>query len=170
MRDPAGNIKWRCKFCATERIGQLSIAAQVTGIKFGFLQVKPCPTAKALAPLAIKMTSSFSGQGAVERYHKSVGLHRDRYSNLKQLETAMCQCVRNQSVTDRFSRGTRNQSLCQNEMFSKSLRMPLTRCVLLVLKEKRLPLLFSCSSARAAAAADDNEDDLDSVDADKDAE
>ncbi len=46
--------------------------------------------AKALAPLAIKMTSSFSGQGAVERYHKSVGLHRDRYSNLKQRQSRPC--------------------------------------------------------------------------------
>ena len=34
--------------------------------------------AKAFGPVALKMTSAFLGQGAVERYHKSIGRHRDR--------------------------------------------------------------------------------------------
>ena len=38
------------------------------------------------------MTAAFFGQGAVERYHKSIGLHRDRYSNLKQLDTVQAMC------------------------------------------------------------------------------
>ena len=52
--------------------------------------------AKALGLLAVKMTSAFSGQGAVRRYHKSIGLIRDRYSNLKQQDTVqrcnVCWC------------------------------------------------------------------------------
>ena len=51
---------------------------------FGVLHIS---MKQALGPLAVKMTSAFSGQGAVERYHKSNGLHRDRYSNLKQPDT-----------------------------------------------------------------------------------
>ena len=44
--DSSANIKWKCKFCATERIGpRLSIAAHITGLKFGTLQVRSCPTA-----------------------------------------------------------------------------------------------------------------------------
>ena len=46
LRGPAGNNKWKCNFCATERNGQrISIAAHVTGMKFGYLQIKACPTA-----------------------------------------------------------------------------------------------------------------------------
>ena len=48
--------------------------------------------AKALGPLAVKMTAAFSGQGAVERYHKSIGLHRDRYANLKRPDTVPAIC------------------------------------------------------------------------------
>ena len=39
LRGAAGNIKWKCKFCALERNGQrISIAAHVTGIKFGSVE------------------------------------------------------------------------------------------------------------------------------------
>ena len=121
--------------------------------------------AKALAPLAIKMTSSFSGQGAVERYHKSVGLHRDRYSNLKQPETveAMCEIKASQI----FKRNKESESMSK-------------RNVLQIIKDtfdemssaraEREEAASAIASARAAAAADDDEDDLDSVDADEDAE
>ncbi len=48
LRGSAGNIKWKCKFCAMERNGQrISIAAHVTGIRYGSLHVKQCPTAPA---------------------------------------------------------------------------------------------------------------------------
>jgi hypothetical protein len=41
----SGNIKWKWKFCATERVGQrLSIAAHITGLKFGSLSVRQCRT------------------------------------------------------------------------------------------------------------------------------
>ncbi len=44
--DSSGNIKWKCKFCATERVGpRLSIAAHITGQRFGSLQVRACPSA-----------------------------------------------------------------------------------------------------------------------------
>ena len=48
--------------------------------------------AKALGPLAVKMTAAFSGQGAVDRYHKSIGLHQDRYSNLQQPDKVQAMC------------------------------------------------------------------------------
>ena len=38
------------------------------------------------------MTSAFSGQGAVEHYHKNNGLHWDCYSNLKQPDTVEAVC------------------------------------------------------------------------------
>ena len=47
---------------------------------------------KALGPLAVKMTAAFSGQTAVERYHKGIGLHWDSFSNLKQPDTAQAMC------------------------------------------------------------------------------
>ena len=70
--------------------------------------------AKALAPLAMMMTSSFSGQGAVERYYKSIGLHRDRYSNSKHPETveAMCEIKASQI----FKRNKETESMSKRNV------------------------------------------------------
>ena len=121
---------------------------------------------KALGPLAIKLTSAFSGQGAVERYHKSIGLHRDRYSNLKQAETveAMCEIKASQIFKrnkELEHKSKRNVLQMIKDVFDE---MATTRA-------EREEVASTIASARAqAAAGDDYEDDLDSVDADEDAE
>lgn len=38
-----------------------------------------------MPPLAVKMTSFYSGRGEIERHHKGLDIHRDRDSNSKQL-------------------------------------------------------------------------------------
>ena len=46
LHGPAGNITWKCNFCAMDRIGQknrlLPSHLTITGFKFGSLQVKQC--------------------------------------------------------------------------------------------------------------------------------
>ena len=119
--------------------------------------------AKALAPLATKMTSAFSGQGEVERYHKSIGLHRDQYSNLKQPETveAMCE-IKASQIFKRNKESTSKQNVLQivKNTFDD----------MRAARAEREEAARAIASARAGAAADDDEDDLDSVDADEDAE
>jgi len=70
---PAGNIKYRCKFCATERIRQrISIAAHVTRIKFGSLQVKQCPTASVDVKAKIIQEEEAKKKQAAKRKAESV--------------------------------------------------------------------------------------------------
>ena len=125
--------------------------------------------AKALGPVALKMTTAFSGQGAVERYHKSIGLHRDRYSNFKQPETveAMCEIKASQI----FKRNKESESRPK----SKQNVLDMIKDVfdeMAAVRAERDEAAQIIASARAASAAEDDvaEDDLDLVDADEDAE
>jgi hypothetical protein len=125
--------------------------------------------AKSLAPLAMKMTSAFSGQGAVERYHKGIGLNRDRYSNLKQPETveAMCEIKASQI----FKRNKESESIKRKNILQT---VKGTFDEMRVARAEREEAARAIASARAeleaAAAANDDEEDLDFVDADEDAE
>ena len=54
---------------------------------------------------------AFSEQGAVECYNKSIGLHRDCYSNLKQPDTVQAMCKINAAQI--FKRNKESQSKSQ---------------------------------------------------------
>ena len=121
--------------------------------------------AKALGPLAFKMTSAFSGQGAVERNYKSIGLHRDRHSNLKQPETveAMCDIKASQI----FKRNKKSESKLEQNV------LQMIKAVfdeMAAVRAEREGEANTIASARAPAAGEDDEDDLDAVDADEDEE
>ena len=98
-------------------------------------------------------------------FHKSIGLHRDRYS-LKQAETveAMCQIKASQIFKrnkELEQKSKRNVFQMIQDVFDK---MAATGA-------EREEVASTIASARAqAAVGDDYEDDLDSVDADEDAE
>ena len=119
--------------------------------------------AKALGQLAVKMTSAFSGQGAVERSHKSI--HRDRYSNLKQPGSvkAMCDFKASQIFKrNKESKSKRNVLQMIKDVFDE---MAADRA-------EREETARTIASARAQAAAgisgDDDDENLDAVDADED--
>ena len=122
--------------------------------------------AQALGPLAVKMTSAFSGQGAVERYHKSNGLHRDRYSNLKQPDTVAAVCEI--KAAQIFQRNKESQSKSKRNVLDTSKDVFDEMAAVRAEREEAVRTL-----ALARACTDEDEDaeaDLDSVDVDEDAE
>jgi hypothetical protein len=115
----------------------------------------------------LKMTSSFSGQGAVERYHKSIGLHRDRYSNLKHPQTveAMCEIKASQI----FKRNKESESMSKRNVL-QTVKDTFDEMRAARAEREDAARVIASARAESAAPADDAEDDLDSVDADEDAE
>ena len=116
----------------------------------------------------MKMTSSFSGQGAVERHHKSIGLHCDRYSNSKQPGTveAMCEIKASQI----FKRNKESESTLKRNVLQT---IKDTFDEMRTARAEREEAARVIASARAEADAGDtghSDDDLDCVDADEDAE
>ena len=98
---------------------------------------------------------------------ESIGLHRDRYSNSKQLETVEAMCEINAS-----------QIFKRNEELESTSRQNVLRFIkntfneMCTARAEREEAASTIASTRAAAAADseDDEDDLDPADADEDAE
>ena len=112
------------------------------------------------------MTSAFSGQGAVRRYHKSIGLIRDRYSNLKQQDTvqAMCEMKAAQIFKrdkESLSKAKRNVLDMIKDVFDE----------MAAVRAGREEAVRTLALARASTDEDgDAEADLDSVDSDEAAE
>ncbi len=77
LKRKAENVSGVLEFFAT-------FALAVRAHQSEFWSVSIQHEVQALGPLAVKMTAAFSGQGAVGRYQKSIGLHPDRYLNDKQ--------------------------------------------------------------------------------------
>ena len=113
------------------------------------------------------MISSFSGQGAVERDHKSIGLHRDRYSNSKHPETV--EAMYEIKASQIFKINQESESMSKRNVIQT---IKDTFDEMRAARAEREDAARAIVSARAesAAAADDAQDDLDSVDADEDAE
>ena len=98
---------------------------------------------------------------------QSVGLHWDRYSNSKQLETveALAMCEIKASLI--FKRNKESESTSKRNVLKIIKNTFDEMCAAHAEREEAASAI---ASARAASAAEDDEDDLDSVDAGEDAE
>ena len=121
--DSSANIKWKCKFCATERIGpRLSIAAHITGLKFGTLQVRSCPTAPNDVKAKIIEEENVKKSKAAKRKAESVeGILQSCAQAAAAQSTGKVTSPppKRQSDDGPRLKQTRNQGPSRNRMFSK---------------------------------------------------
>ena len=131
--DSSANIKWKCKFCGTDRVGpRLSIAAHIAGQKFGSLQVRACPT--ALNDVKAKII-----QEEDEKKSKSAKRQERTVQGVLQSFAASAAANSSPSVEKVLSppKPQSHEGPRLKQMRLELSRIHLTRCVLLGLKEKK---------------------------------